>query len=110
MQLTELVDLLSSTIQAVLPGQIQFRYLQLQQVSALIGGMSCKEKIILNDQALGKLQRWIENLNYFNGRYLIQDKPQRLVIQTYASLEGWGAIYMGMNTGGKGQWKRRSCI
>ena len=33
---------LSSTIQAVLPAQIQFRYLQLQEVSDLKGGMSCK--------------------------------------------------------------------
>ena len=33
---------LSSTIQAVLPAQIQFRYLQLQEVSDLKGGMSYK--------------------------------------------------------------------
>ena len=43
LQLTQLVGLLSSTIQAVLPAQIQFRYLQLQQVSAMKGGMSYKE-------------------------------------------------------------------
>ena len=71
LQLTRLVGLLSSTIQAVFPAKIQFRYLQLQQVSALKGGMSYKEQIILNDQALGELQWWIENLKYFNGRYLI---------------------------------------
>ena len=35
LQLTQLVGLLSSTIQTVLPAQIQFCYLQLQQVSAL---------------------------------------------------------------------------
>ena len=40
LQLTQLVDLLSSTIQAYPLAQIQFRYLQLQQVSALKGGMS----------------------------------------------------------------------
>ena len=71
LQLTRLVDLLSSTIQAVFPAKIQFRYLQLQQVSVLKGGMSYKEQIILNDQTLGELQWWIENLKYFNGRYLI---------------------------------------
>ena len=60
--------------------------------------MSYKEKIILNDQALGELQWWIENLKYFNGKYLTQDKPQ-IVIQTDASLEGWGANCMGMETG-----------
>ena len=62
--------------------------------------MSYKEKIILSDQALGKLQWWIENLKYFNGRYLIQAKPQR-VTQTDAPLEGWGANSMGVETGEK---------
>ena len=71
----------------LLPDQIQFRYLQLQEVSALKGGMPYKEKIILNDQALGELQWLIENLKYFNGKYIIQAKPQ-IVIQTDASLEG----------------------
>ena len=106
LQLTQLVGVLSSTIQAVLPAQIQFRYLQLQQVSALKGGMSYKEKVILNDQALGERQWWIENLKYFSGRYLIQAKPQ-IVIQTDASLEGWGANCMGMEIGGKWSVEKR---
>ena len=100
LQLTQLVGLLSSTIQEVLPAQIQFHYLQLQQVSVLNAGMSYKEKIILNDQALGELQWWIENLTYFNGRYLIQAKPH-IVIQTDVSLEGWEANCMSIETGGK---------
>ena len=87
LQLTQLVGLQSSTIQVVLPAQIQFRYLQFQQVSALKTGMPYKEKTVLNNQTLGELQRWIENPQYFNGRYLIQTKPQ-LVIQTDASMEG----------------------
>ena len=100
LQSTQLVGFLSSAIQAVLPTQIQFRYLQLQQVLALKGGMSYKKKIILNDQALEKLQWWIQNLKYFNGRYLIQAKPQ-IVLHTDASLKGWGANRMGMETGVK---------
>ena len=67
-------------------------------MSALKGGISYKEKIILNNHALGELQWWKENLKYFNWRYLIQAKPQ-IVIQTEASLEGWGNNYMGMETG-----------
>ena len=79
LQLTQLIGLLSSTIQAFLPAQIQFCYLQLQQVSALKGGMSCKEKIVLNDQALGELHWWIENITFFNGKYLIQANPQIVI-------------------------------
>ena len=55
-ELPQLVGLLSSTMPAVLPAQIQFCYLQLQLVSALKGEMSSKEKIILNSQPLGELQ------------------------------------------------------
>ena len=72
LQLKQSEGFLSSMIQAALPILIQFIYLQFQQVSALKEGMSYKEKIILNHQALGELQRWIENLKYFNGKYLIQ--------------------------------------
>ena len=39
---------------------------------SLKGAMSYKEKIILNDQALGELQWWIENLKYFNRSYSAQ--------------------------------------
>ena len=42
----------------------------------------------------------VENLKYFNGRYLIQAKLQ-IVIQTDASLKGWAANCMGMETGGE---------
>ena len=59
------------------------------------------EKIILNNQALGELTWWIENLKYFNGRYLIQAKPQ-IVIQ------GWGANCIGMETGGKSHFHRNT--
>ena len=48
----------------------------------------------------GELQWWIKNLTYFNGRYLIQAKP-RILIQTDASMEGWGANCIGIETGGK---------
>ena len=55
LQLTQSVGLLSSPIQAVLPAQIQFCYLQLQQFQPWKEECLTKEKIILNDQALGEL-------------------------------------------------------
>ena len=45
LQLTQLVGLLSSTIQAVLPTQIQFGYPQLQQLSALKEECLTKRKL-----------------------------------------------------------------
>ena len=105
-QLTQLAGLLTSTIQTVLPVQVQFHHLQLQQVSALKGGRSCKEKISLDNQALGELQWWIVKLKHFNGRYLIPAKHQ-VIIQTDASLEGWGANCMCMETEGKWSVEKR---
>ena len=45
LKLAQLVGLLSSTIEAVLPAQIPFRYLQLQQVSALKEQCLTKRKL-----------------------------------------------------------------
>ena len=55
---------------------------------------------------MGKLEWWIENLNCFNARYLIQAKSE-IVIKTDASLQGWGANYMRIRTGDKWSVKER---
>ena len=60
LELTKLIGLLSSTIQAVLPAQINFRYLQQQQIQALkTQGSYCK-KVILNRHSKEELQWWIK--------------------------------------------------
>ena len=60
----------------------------------------------LDNQALGELQWWIVKLKHFNGRYLIPAKHQ-VIIQTDASLEGWGANCMCMETEGKWSVEKR---
>ena len=93
----------SSTIQPVLPGQINFRYPQQQQIKALrTQGSYCK-KVILNRNSKEELQWWIQNLKICNGPYLIQSHSQ-VLIQTDASIKGWGAKCQGISTGG--QWSK----
>ena len=93
-----LINLLSSTIQAVLPAQINFRYLQQQQIQALkTQGSYCKN-VILNRNSKEELQWWIKNLKICNGCYLIQSHSQGL-IQTDASRMGWGAVCQGYHRG-----------
>ena len=56
LELAKLIVLLSSTIQTVLPAQINFRYLQLQQIQALkTEGSDCKKEI-LNKNSKEELQ------------------------------------------------------
>ena len=51
-----------------------------------------------NSNSKEELQGWIQNLQIFSGRYLIQ--PQNfLTIKTEASKKGWGAVCQGIPTG-----------
>ena len=75
---------MSSTIQAVLPAKINFRYLQQQQIQALKTQGSYYKKMILNRNSKEELQWWIKNLKLCSGRYLIQSHSQ-LMIQTDSS-------------------------
>ena len=99
LELTRVIGLLTSTIQAVLPARLQCRYLQLQQISSLKESHSYQQKIVLNHQSKTELLWWITNLDLCNGRSLIQP-PAQVLIQTDASTKGWGATCNGISTGG----------
>ena len=99
-ELTRLIGKLSFTAQAVLPGRLQHRSLQLQQIEALRLTQSYQSKVVLNLQSLEELQWWKENLSLQNGRPLKIGQAD-LVIQTDASMTGWGASCQGVSTGGK---------
>ena len=91
-ELTRLLGLLTSTIQAVLSVQKNFRYLQQQQIKALRATHCYQTK--------EELRWWIQNLQIFNRRYLIQAQSF-LTIRTDASKKGWGVICQGTPTGGE---------
>ena len=109
LELTKLLCLLSSTVQAVLPAQLQIRYLQQIQIQALSQKYSYQQLVTLDLKAKKELMWWIQNLNLCNGRCLIQPPPQ-LVIQTDASKTGWGANCQGLTTRGFGQRRRHNFI
>ena len=56
LELTKVIGLLSLTIQAVLPAQINFRYLQQQQTQALKTQGSYYKKVILSRNSKEELQ------------------------------------------------------
>ena len=63
--------------------------------------MNYQSVIALNIKSRTELTWWIENLRFYNGRTFSQLNPQ-VIIQTDASLTGWGAVCYGVQT--SGQW------
>ena len=59
--------------------------------------------MILNRNFKEELEWWIQNLKMCNGPYLIQSHSQ-VLIQTDASIKGWGATCQGISTGS--QWSK----
>ena len=51
LELTRLIGLLTSTIQAVLPARLNRRFLQIQQISLLSENLSYLDKIVLNENS-----------------------------------------------------------
>ena len=99
LELTSLIGLLTSIIQAVLPARLNWHFLQMQQMSSLFENLSYLDKIVLNENSKIELNLWVQNLELCNGRALIQP-PAELLIQTDASTKGWrGETCNGVSTG-----------
>ena len=88
LELTRLIGLLMSTIQAVLPARLNCRFLQIQQISPLSENLSYLDIIVLNQNSKIEQKWWVQNLELCNGRALIQP-PVEVLIQTDASTKGW---------------------
>ena len=89
MELTKLLGKLLLTAQAVLPGRINCRYLQQQEIQAMGETNSYQTKIKLSQQSLAELKWWKENLLLQNNKPLKIGMPQ-LIIQTGTSKIGRG--------------------
>ena len=98
-QLAHLLGRLSSSIQAVFPAPLYYRYLQQAKIQALRSGGHYESQVVLNQEAIEELQWWAENLMAWNGRALAQPDPS-IIIESNASREGWGAHCNGLSTGG----------
>ena len=98
------MGLLSSTVQAILPGKIQFCFFQQEQISSLKKQGSYQGYVILGNLARQELLWWIENIRLSNGRKIQQQEP-RMAIQTDASKEEWGAHCNGNSS--RGRWSKK---
>ena len=97
--LSRLIGMMSTTTLAVLPAPPHYRELQELKIRQLKATQSFKTTVVLNDKAKAELQWWIAMLNRWNGHPILPLAPD-LVIETDASLLGWGAATKQMSTGG----------
>ena len=103
-ELSKVLGLLSSSIQAVFPAPLHYRYLQQAKNSVLKKQNSYEALISLNSDALEEVRWWRNNLIAWNGRALLHQSTD-LTIETDASLQGWEAHCQGISTGGR--WSRQ---
>jgi len=77
-----------------------YRALQANLREALaMGNQDCDQVLPLRTEAREELTWWQHHLTHWNGRTTLRRSVQ-IVIQSNASLSGWGAVCKGMSTGG----------
>ena len=100
-QLAHIVGKLNSTALAVLPAPLHYRELQNLKISSLHEMESYNAQTALSPAARDDLSWWLGQLQRWNGRSFIVKRPE-VVIQSDASLRGWGAVYQGQCI--QGRW------
>ncbi|CAG2197965.1 unnamed protein product [Mytilus edulis] len=97
--LAQLIGQLTATNQAVLPGPLHYRSLQILKTKALHLGGHYDHQIQLNEEVQNELHWWVTKLGSWNGKALLRPEPH-LTIQSDASLSGWGATCQQISIGG----------
>jgi hypothetical protein len=106
-KLTKLIGTLTSTIQAIQPGPLHYRGMQMLRTTQLLRSQTYAAKISLNPQCKTELRWWLLHMETWNGRAIITSGPD-MIIQTDASSKGWGAYQEGRptSTGINGLWSK----
>ena len=92
-QLAHLIGVFSSTLPAILPAPLHYRGLQNLKHQALKKGRY-DVTLPLSEEAKEDLIWWMEHLPLVNGQPLVRNQPS-LLMETDASLMGWGAVCEG---------------
>ena len=98
-ELTRLLGRMSATSQAVLPAPLCYRQLQMLKNHVWSQTASFETEVALTDGAIQELHWWMQHLEKWNGKSVLPSEPD-LVLETDASLLGWGARCEETPTGG----------
>ncbi|KAM4702972.1 uncharacterized protein WCC33_011531 [Rhinophrynus dorsalis] len=99
-KLARVVGLLSASIQAIFPGPLHYRALQRLKTLHLRRSLGYTDIITLSSDAREELIWWLKHLDAWNGKAIFGMIPD-LVIESDASMLGWGARLGNLSTGGK---------
>ena len=109
-QVSSMVGLMQSAKWAVMPAVIYYRFLQRDLNSALEEtGRDYDSLIMLSQEARQELKMWLTNLEMWHGRAMVMSRPS-LIIQTDASLLGWGAVCLNTGKEANGLWSREETM
>lgn len=99
-QLSQFLGKLNAASQALLVVPLFYRALQGDLQRALLkGNQDYDQSLVLSREAQEELSWWQSHLTQWNGKTVMQRQAQ-IVIQSDASLAGWGAACNGVTTGG----------
>lgn len=97
---SRIVGKMSSMSQAIPPAPLFYRSLQRDLSRALeYGNQAYDVNCALSKESRRELQWWITHLEQWNGKSLLTRQPD-VIIESDASLRGWGAVSNGVRTGG----------
>ena len=98
--LSQLIGMLTSTVLAVLPAPLHYRFLQMQKTKGLLANhQNYNALVTMTADCREELQWWLHHLQEWNGKTMVIPTPD-LVITTDSSLKGWGATSNGVTTQG----------
>ena len=98
--LSRLIGKTNATSQMIPPAPLFFRYLQMTLTRALELSIQNYDTVLsLTPECMEELTWWDQQMSRWNGRSLLS-KEVDLVIDSDASLQGWGAACKGQKTGG----------
>ncbi len=105
--LARLLGKMSACSQAVLPAPLYYRNIQRLKIQSLAATDSFETEVTLTAEAKQELQWWIQEIRHWNGKAVSQPTPD-MVIETDASMLGWGAAHRDLTTGGLWSQEERS--
>ena len=105
--LARLVGMMVASHPGIHPAPLHYRQLEVAKAKAIRRGLSYDSKTQVSTDMKSDLTWWVDRASSHNGRCL-QITQRDLVIESDASLRGWGASCEGSKTGGPWTFQEKS--
>ena len=102
-KLAQLIGTLTATMQAIHPGPLYYREMQMLKTKQLLHSQTYSAKITLTPKCREELRWWLLHMETWNGKAIMSPGPD-MIIQTDASLKGWGAYLEGRPASSGDKW------